>query len=276
MGRRLEASRVIGMAYDHGTTVPFVEDGHAPPVAPLRHRSTRVMILRNVAIGVAAVVLAGIGTTPVWTAASAPTPRAAVLSGEATSQSVADRSFVAAAGPAATNVKKFVGVASAPIVATPGGPAFATLYVSAAVVVAGTEAGVAHVSIRLWMRGDAATPGPLYSAPKGVEVGLLEAAPAVHATPGTASNGWTPVEIDGYLAAKAVVDSLEPVWQATRFNYEFVCADCHTPHRPEEYSSMQWGIFMARMAKFAKLRPDEEMVTLKWLQTTSFESGARR
>jgi hypothetical protein len=234
------------------------------------------MTLRILVVGVAAVVLAGIGTTPVWTAASAPTLRAPVSSGDAPLQSVADRSFAVPAGPAATGAKKFVGVASTPLAATPGGPAFATLYVSAAVVVAGTEAGAAHVSTRVWMRGNAATPGPLYNAPKGVEVGSLDAAPAVHAVPGTASNGWTPVEIDGYLNVKAVVDSLEPVWQATEFNYEYVCADCHTPHRPEEYSSMQWGIFMARMAKFAKLQPDDEMVTLKWLQTTSFESGARR
>jgi hypothetical protein len=233
------------------------------------------MTLRNLVVG-AAVVLAAIGTNPVWTAASAPSPGAPVSSGEAPLHTAADRSFVAATGPALTGAKKFVGVASAPLAATPGGPAFATLYVSAAVAVAGTEAGAAHVSTRLWLHGNAATPGPLYNAPKGVEVGSLEAEPAVHAIPGTASNGWTPVEIDGYLAANAVVDSLEPVWQATKFNYEYVCADCHTPHRPEEYSSMQWGIFMARMAKFAKLRPDEEIVTLKWLQTTSFESGARR
>jgi hypothetical protein len=266
---------VIGMAHDHSTTAPIVADGRAQPVAPLWHRRTRVMTLRNLVVG-AAVALAAIGTTPVWTAASAPTPRAPVSSGEAPLQSVADRSFVAATAPALTGAKKFVGVASTPLAASPGGPAFATLYVSAAVVVAGTKAGAAHVSTRLWMRGNAATPGPLYNAPEGVEVGSLEAAPAVHATAGTASNGWTPVEIDGYLAAKAVVDSLDPVWQATKFNYEFVCADCHVPHRPEDYSSMQWGIFMARMAKFAKLQPDDEMVTLKWLQTTSFASGVRR
>ena len=39
---------------------------------------------------------------------------------------------------------------------------------------------------------------------------------------------------------------------------------------------MQWGIFMARMAKFAKLPPDDEMFILKWLQTTSAASDARK
>jgi hypothetical protein len=128
------------MAHDHSTTAPIVEDGHAQPVAPLRHRRTRAMTLRNLVGGVAAVVLAGTCTTPVWTAAYAPTPRAPVSSGEAPLQTIADRAFVAAAGPALIGAKKFVGVASAPLAATPGSPAFATLYVSAAVVVAGTEA----------------------------------------------------------------------------------------------------------------------------------------
>ena len=32
---------------------------------------------------------------------------------------------------------------------------------------------------------------------------------------------------------------------------------------------MQWGIIMARMGKFAKLQPDEELFILKWLQTAS-------
>jgi hypothetical protein len=38
---------------------------------------------------------------------------------------------------------------------------------------------------------------------------------------------------------------------------------------------MQWCIIMARMAKFAKLQPDEELFILKWLETTSGASKSR-
>jgi hypothetical protein len=125
------------------------------------------------------------------------------------------------------------------------------------------------------MHGDAADPGQLYTAPMGVEVGWLDAAPSAHAIPGTASKRWTLVEINGYLAANAIVDTLNPIWEKTEFSYEFVCSDCHTPHAAAEYSSMQWGIIMARMAKFAKLQPDDELFILKWLQTISATSEAR-
>jgi hypothetical protein len=72
------------------------------------------------------------------------------------------------------------------------------------------------------------------------------------------------------------VDSLEPIWRGARLDYWFICADCHTPHAPDDYSSMQWGVMMARMAKFAKLEPDNAMVILKWLQNTSAASGTRK
>ncbi len=213
--------------------------------------------MRYRVLGIAAIALVGIGADTLWpTAATVP----------------ATRPTAAVARPAPTGEPRFVGIASTPLATAPGGPAFATLYVSAPVAVAGTEAGAAHITARLWMRGDAAA---LYSAPKGVEVGSLDAAVPGHAEPGAAIDGWTPVAIDGYLAAKAVVASLDPIWWAAKFDYEFVCADCHTPHAPAEYSAMQWGIFMARMAKYAKLLPDNEMVILKWLQTTASTSGVR-
>ena len=245
------------------------------------------MTRRSLFVGVAVAILVGAGAAAVgWTAAAALDRFAPASSGKALLLALDDaerfvdvafktfavRPSIAAAAPIPTGTTKFVGVATTPLAAAPGGSAFATLYVSAAVVISGTETDAAHITTRLWMRGDTATPGPLYTTPKGVEVGQLDAAPAAHAIPGTASNGWTPVEIDGYVAANAVVDSLEPVWRAAKFNYQFVCADCHTPHAATEYSSMQWGIFMARMAKFAKLLPDDEMVILKWLQTASAAS----
>jgi hypothetical protein len=249
------------------------------------------MTRRSLFVGFAVTIFVGAGAAAFrWTAAAAPDLFAPASSGKAllltldgaqrfidvAVNTFAVRPSIAAAAPIPTGMTKFIGVATTPLATAPGGSAFATLYVSAAIVISGMETGAAHITTKLWMRGDAATPGPLYATPKGVEVGQLDAAPTAHAIPGTANNGWTPVQIDGYLAANAVVDSLEPVWRAAEFNYQFICADCHTPHAATEYSSMQWGIFMARMAKFAKLQPDDEMFMLKWLQTTSAARDARK
>jgi len=71
------------------------------------------------------------------------------------------------------------------------------------------------------------------------------------------------------------MDSLDRVWRTAELNYETTCNDCHTPHAPNEYSPMQWGIIMARMAWFAKLLPDNEMFILKWLQNTSATGDTR-
>jgi len=183
-----------------------------------------------------------------------------------------------AAGPPPTGMARFVGVPLAPLATAPGGPPFATLYVSATVAVTATEAGSSHVATRLWMHGDPAELGPLYTAPvpHGVEVGRLDAMPEGHAIPAGISNGWTPVELDGYVPANAVVDSLDRVWKLAELNYETTCNDCHMPHEPNEYSPMQWGMIMPRMARFAKLLPNDEMSILKWLQNTSATSETRR
>jgi hypothetical protein len=182
------------------------------------------------------------------------------------------------AGPALAGMTRFVGMSSAPLAAAPDGQAFATLYVSAAVAVTATEAGSAHVAARLWMHGDPTELGPLYTAPapKGVEVGRLDALPEGHAIIAKTSNGWTLLELDGYLPASVVVDSLDRIWWTAELNYETICNDCHTPHAPNEYSPMQWGTIMPRMAKFAKLLPVDEMFILKWLQNTSATSDSRR
>jgi hypothetical protein len=246
---------------------------------------------QNLFVAVAAAVLVAAGAATLTLTAAAPlAPIALSSSGDPQQltrdgsewftnvavKTVVEQPSVAAAAPGSIGVKGFVGVASTPLAGAPAGPAFATLYVSAAVVIAGTKAGATHVTTRLWMHGNAAVPGPLYTTPKGVEVGWLDAAPAVHVVPGMASDGWTPVEINGYLAANAVVDSLGPIWRAAEFNYEFVCADCHVPHAAADYTSMQWSIFMARMAKNAELAPDDAMFILKWLQTTAFASDVRK
>jgi hypothetical protein len=172
-------------------------------------------------------------------------------------------------------MSKFVGVATTALATAPGGPPFATLYVSAAVVITGIEAGVAHITAKLWMY-DNTPSGALYATPKGIEIGWLNEGAAGYTIPGTADSGWTPVEIDGYLAASAIVDDLEPVWRTAKFDYQFICADCHTTHAVEKYSSMQWSIIMARMAKFAKLEPEDAMPILKWLQTVSSTRDTRK
>jgi nitrate/TMAO reductase-like tetraheme cytochrome c subunit len=177
-----------------------------------------------------------------------------------------------AATPTATGTKAFVGESTSPIAATSGGAPFATLDVSTPVFVISTEAGVAHVSARLWMKGDAASSGPLYGAPNGFELGHLDAMPASGAKAGATVDGWTPLDLDGYLAAEAVTATLEPVWQAAESNYQFLCAGCHVLHAAEAYTPAQWDTEMTTMAKSAHLQPDDAMVLLKWLQTTSLAS----
>jgi hypothetical protein len=282
---------MIGRLHDHSMRVQTPDDGLVQAAAPTGYRRTRIMTRRSLLVAVAAVLLAGTGAAALtWAEAAAfapfspdpsgraqqfPRDSAEWLTDVAVKQS-ADRPSGAVDAPGPIGMKRFVGVATTPLAAAPGGPAFATLYVSAPVIVAGTEAGAAHVTAKLWMHGNTAASGPLYTAPMGVEVGWLDAAPPDHAVPGAAGKGWTPVEIDGYLPAGAAVDSLEPVWRRAKSDYLFICADCHVPHAAEDYSSMQWGIMMARMAKFAKLEPDDAMFILKWLQNTSSESHVRK
>lgn len=180
----------------------------------------------------------------------------------------------AAAGtPATPSATRFVGEATAPLAAAPGGTAFATLYVSTPIAVIGSESGSDHVTATLWMK-EAAASGPLYASPNGIEVGRLDAAPAANAKAGAPVEGWTPVEIDGYLAADAVVETLEPIWQAAESTYEFTCGGCHALHAAEAYTPAQWSTEMTTMAKSANLRPEDAMFVLKWLQTTSLASHA--
>jgi hypothetical protein len=43
-------------------------------------------------------------------------------------------------------------------------------------------------------------------------------------------------------------------------------------HAAEAYTPAQWDTEMTTMAKSAHLQPDDAMVLLKWLQTTSLAS----
>jgi hypothetical protein len=228
------------------------------------------MTRQRLITGAAAVVATAV-TALIWPTARTLTDRVASIA----SSSFASWSLWAAA-PVEVGARRFVGIPAAPLNAAPGGEAFATLYVSAGVVVADVANDAVRVSTQLWMHGTADEPGPLYMQPMGVEVGRLDVVPTLHAVAGTAVKGWVPVEIDGWLTGKAMVDDLGPIWATTEFDYQFACSDCHSPHAAVEYSSMQWGIIMARMGKMAKLRPEEALLILKWLQTTSAASDVRR
>ncbi len=179
-----------------------------------------------------------------------------------------------AALSATAGSRAFVGEAAAPLSATPGGPPIVTLFVSAPVTVTATETGASKIHGEFWMKTDVLAPGPLFAAPNGVEVGRLDT--AVNAKAGVARDGWLAVQIEGYVAAGAVVGSLEPVWQAAESTYEFSCAGCHGLHPAEAYTPAQWNTEMTSMAKSAHLRPDEAMFLLKWLQTTSFDRRASK
>jgi nitrate/TMAO reductase-like tetraheme cytochrome c subunit len=224
------------------------------------------------------IATAPIATTPIVAAPPAEAPIAKTPGGVA-STTPAPPPAASSAAPAATattltatGTKAFVGESTSPIAATSGGAPFATLDVSTPVLVISTEAGVAHVSARLWMKGDAASSGPLYGAPNGFELGHLDTMPPGAAKAGATIDGWTPIDLDGYLAAEAVTATLESVWQAAESNYEFLCAGCHVLHAAEAYTPAQWDTEMTTMAKSAHLQPDDAMVLLKWLQTTSLAS----
>jgi hypothetical protein len=186
----------------------------------------------------------------------------------------AGRPSARSAAPDASNMKRFVGVAAVPVAIVPGGSTVAMLYVSAPVAIEGeAEKGMTHVSVRLWTHGDTIDTGPLYTTPGGVEVGRLDAAPAAHSVSDAARNGWTLVKLDGYVPTNAIVSTLSSIWLGAEFSYHLACAECHVRHAPGEYSAMQWGLIVTRMARFAKLDPDDATFILKWLQTTASEAG---
>ena len=174
-------------------------------------------------------------------------------------------------GVAATSAGGFVGTPSVSLAASPGGGGFATLFVSAPVIrLASDGSGTSHVTASLWMKG-AATSGVLYVAPNGVDVGRLDSAPPANVKPGTASDGWTQVAIDGYLPSSALADTLEPVWAKAKSTYEFSCGSCHGLHAATEYTPLQWSSEMETMARNANLKPDDAILVLKWLQTESLK-----
>jgi trimethylamine-N-oxide reductase cytochrome c-type subunit TorC len=203
-----------------------------------------------------------------------PTPVAQAVVAPATAAQAAvtpTAAAPAAAAPPAAGGQGFIGQPIAPLAATPGGAAVATLYVSAPVVTVGSDTSGAHVTAKLWMKGDGATTGPMFAAPDGIELGRLDDPAAAKAKAGAPTNGWVPVEIEGIVAANAVVADIEPVWQATEMNYEFTCGSCHDLHDPHDHTAAQWASEMPTMAKNANLQPADAMPILKWLQTQSLK-----
>jgi trimethylamine-N-oxide reductase (cytochrome c), cytochrome c-type subunit TorC len=179
----------------------------------------------------------------------------------------------ASPAPSGAASKAFIGEATVPLAATPGGTPFAVLDVSAPLTAVEIRDGATRITARLWMKGDTAS-GVLFTAPDGFEIGRLDNAANAHAE--TASNGWVPVDLDGYVAAEAVVEQLDPIWDAAEQTYEFSCAGCHVLHPAEAYTPDKWDTEMTTMAKSAHLRPDDAMVLLKWLQTVSFNHQATK
>jgi trimethylamine-N-oxide reductase cytochrome c-type subunit TorC len=179
-----------------------------------------------------------------------------------------------AAAPAAAGAQSFIGQAVVPLAAAPDGAAVATLYISAPVAVTGSEAGPTRITAKLWMKGDSASPGPMFAAPNGIELGRLTDPAAAKAKAGTATDGWVLVEIEGTVAADAIVADLAPVWQATEETYQFTCGACHDLHDPHDHTAAEWASEMPTMAKNANLQPADAMPILKWLQTQSLKPKA--
>ena len=174
---------------------------------------------------------------------------------------------------AADGKQVFVCKAVAPLAAASGDQPFARLYVSAAVTVLAVAPSATHVKARFWMKGDAVQAGNLYAAPGGIEIGRLDALPGGAVASSETRDGWTAVGLDGVLPSDTVVESLQPVWQTVESNYSFTCGGCHALYAPATHPPAQWATEMETMAKSANLGPDDAMMILKWLQTTSAADG---
>jgi trimethylamine-N-oxide reductase cytochrome c-type subunit TorC len=170
---------------------------------------------------------------------------------------------------AATGATTFIGKPLAPMAPAAGSPAFATLYVSTPVAVVGKAGGATHITAKLWLKGDAVDAGALFAARDGLETGHLSAALPANAKPGASANGWTQVTLDGFVAGEAVVPALDAVWDDADTLYQFSCGGCHQLYAPAAYSPTQWQTEMGTMTTPSHLRPDEAMLVLKWLQTSS-------
>jgi len=168
---------------------------------------------------------------------------------------------------AASGATTFIGKPMAPMAAAAGAPAFATLYVSAPVAVVAQAGAATHITAKLWMKGEAPSVGPLFTARDGLEIGRLTV--AANAKPGLTASGWTQVTLDGFVAADAVVPALDSVWDDADTLYQFNCGACHQLYPPIAYSPTQWQTELATMATSSHLRPDETVLLLKWLQTSA-------
>lgn len=200
-------------------------------------------------------------------------PASAPVAQAAATPSATPAPAPAPATPAAGG-QGFIGQPMVPLTAAPGGATVATLYVSAPVVTVGSDAGATQVTAKLWMKGASASPGPMFAAPNGIELGRLDDPAGAKATAGPPADGWVLVAIEGSVAADAVVTDLEPVWQAIEMNYQFTCGACHDLHDPHDHTAAQWASEMPTMAKNANLQPVDSLPILKWLQTQSLKPKA--
>jgi hypothetical protein len=179
---------------------------------------------------------------------------------------LAGLSLAARAAPPETAA--FIAKPIVPLAASAGGQAFGVLYVSAPVRAA-TADGAAHISARLWMKGDADPSGPLFDTPNGIEVGRIENAPPANAQPGEQREGYTAIAVAGFVPADALTDTLQPIWDTAEQTYEFSCGGCHQLYSPNAYSPDEWSNEMATMAGDAKLPPEDAMLLLKYLQNAA-------
>ena len=55
--------------------------------------------------------------------------------------------------------------------------------------------------------------------------------------------------------------------QAARKLYNAKCAKCHKFYDPANYSAEEWNVWMAKMSKKAKLKPNQKELLTRFLNT---------
>ena len=80
------------------------------------------------------------------------------------------------------------------------------------------------------------------------------------------------VLVTGLMAAGTSSLS-EPETKAARKIYTSKCARCHKFYDPDKYSDAEWGDWMEKMSRKAKLKPDQKELLARYLET--FRDGSK-
>ncbi len=83
---------------------------------------------------------------------------------------------------------------------------------------------------------------------------------------------WCAAAVFLLITASPEIQATEPAkdlnMAAGKKLYQNRCAKCHKMYNPAKYSDAQWELWMGKMEKKAKLRPEEKENLLKYVEET--------